>query len=50
VNKLDAGRRRLAARLRARGLPVAEVARRLGVSRQAIYYRLRRAEPEGEQP
>jgi hypothetical protein len=38
-----------AARLRARGQPVVEVARRLGVTGQAVYYLLRRAEEEGQQ-
>jgi DNA-directed RNA polymerase specialized sigma24 family protein len=50
VNKLNPGQRRLAARLRARGLPVAEVARRLGITRQGVYYLLRKAEEEGKQP
>jgi DNA-directed RNA polymerase specialized sigma24 family protein len=50
VNKLNPGQRRLAVRLRARGLPVAEVARRLSITRQGVYYLLRKAEAEGQQP
>jgi DNA-binding CsgD family transcriptional regulator len=39
---------RLVLRLRRQGLTLAEVGRRLGVSRQAIHYLLRRAERDAE--
>jgi hypothetical protein len=41
---------REAARLRAEGLTLAEVGRRLGLTRQRVHQLLREAEPEGKQP
>jgi hypothetical protein len=41
--KLDPGRRRRAAELRAGGLSLADVGRRLGVSKQAVHQLLRAA-------
>jgi transposase-like protein len=49
-NKVGAAGRRRAVKLRARGLTITEVARRLGVTRQAVQYMLRKAEAEGKQP
>jgi hypothetical protein len=43
----DPGRRRLAARLRAAGLTLAEVGQRLGVSRQAAFKLVQRARAQG---
>jgi hypothetical protein len=46
----DTARRREAARLRAAGLTLAEVGRRLGVTKQAVIYLLRKAARDRKQP
>jgi hypothetical protein len=46
----DLGRRRAAARLRAGGLTLAEVGKRLGVTKQAVIALLRKAARHGKQP
>jgi hypothetical protein len=46
----DLARRLTAARLRAGGLTLAEVGRRLGVTKQAVIYLLRKVARQGKQP
>jgi hypothetical protein len=50
VNKLDPAGRRRAVAMRARGLTITEIGKRLGVSRQWVSQLVRKAETEGKHP